>query len=1040
MNENEQTNWGMQAAIAGIAVLAIIILAGTWWTGQSAQRATEEAVRSVSMFYLDELAGRREQVVASNLQENIRNMQVAVNSLTDEDLSDAEHLQAFQVRMKSLFELEKFAFVGENNGNVYTSQGIMGNVSEYPFDPQALTGPEIAVKDLDTPDKRVIIAIPIKPLSFEGDTLIACFMEIDMHLLIEGLSLQSDTNNTTFCNIYTRDGIALTDMILGGLASEDNLLDALKIADYDEGSSYEETEQDFRQGEAGHVSFTYNGITETLDYVPIKGTDWMLTYLIRESVITEQTGTITQEIVTRNLIQTIFTALALLVVFAVMLWQTRRNTRLALEKTAFEAESRVKQEEMEQRLALQEQLLEQEQKRAEQDRMITALASDYRGVYYVDLHTDDCICYQQDSEIPDHPAEGEHFSFKKRFTEYADRFVSEDFREGFLAFIEPASIAEQLKEQPIISYRYLSTHDGDERYEMLRMAGIRESGEDESAHIHAVGVGFVDVDNETRDSMAKNQALSDALAAAEEANKAKTAFLSNMSHEIRTPMNAIIGLDSIALADPDISDRTRDHLAKIGGSARHLLNLINDILDVSRIESGRMTLSNEHFSFSKLLEQINTIISSQCSDRGIDYRCQINGQVDDYYIGDDTKLRQSLINILGNAVKFTPSGGSVTFTVQRTAQFDGRTTLRFTIADTGIGMDKEFIPRIFDTFSQEDSSSTNRYGSTGLGMAITKSIIEMMNGNIEVESEKGVGSTFTVTVTLKDSTITADNDEDAIDARHLSVLVVDDDPVAIEHAELVLETAGIAAESAESGAQAVEKVRLREARRNPYNLILVDWKMPDMDGVETTRQIRAIVGDHSAIIILTAYNWEGILEQAVQAGVDSFLSKPLFASNVLEEFQLALKRKGLTKPGEAERADLAGRRILLAEDMPINAEILKELMRMRDIELEHAENGRIAVDMFAERPAGYYDAVLMDMRMPEMDGLTATAAIRAMDRPDAKTIPIIALTANAFDEDVQQSLQAGLNAHLSKPVEPESLFDTLELLIKNENELTRSDS
>jgi len=285
---------------------------------------------------------------------------------------------------------------------------------------------------------------------------------------------------------------------------------------------------------------------------------------------------------------------------------------------------------------------------------------------------------------------------------------------------------------------------------------------------------------------------------------------------------------------------------------------------------------------------------------------------------------------------------------------------------------------------------------------------------------------------LKDAEgITSDGNLEEIDPQTMSVLIIDDDPVACEHARLVLESVGIASETALSGAQAVETVRLREARNNPFNLILVDWKMPDMDGVETTRQIRTIVGHKSAIIILTAYNWDDVLEEALQAGVDSFLAKPLFASNVIEEFQQALKRRNYNNVGDEARVELAGRRILLAEDMLINAEIMKELMKTREIEVEVAENGRIAVNMFAEHPAGYYDAILMDMRMPEMDGLTATTTIRAMGRDDAKHIPIIALTANAFDEDVQQSLQAGLNAHLSKPVEPDNLFNTLEKFIRD---------
>ncbi|MBR3227960.1 MAG: response regulator, partial [Erysipelotrichaceae bacterium] len=384
--------------------------------------------------------------------------------------------------------------------------------------------------------------------------------------------------------------------------------------------------------------------------------------------------------------------------------------------------------------------------------------------------------------------------------------------------------------------------------------------------------------------------------------------------------------------------------------------------------------------------------------------------------------------ILGNSVKFTPEGGTVSLTIETVARFDGKTTLRLTFEDNGIGMSKEYLPKLFDTFSQEDSSSTSRYGSTGLGMPITKSIVELMNGNIEVESEKGKGTTFTVTLTLLDSDRKTAIEEDGIvHPDDMCVLVIDDDPVACEHAQIVLGQVGIRCEKALSGADGIEMVKLRHARREPYNLIIVDWRMPDLDGVETTRQIRNIVGGETPIIILTSYNWEDIAEEAKEAGVDTFVAKPLFAGTVMDEFRQVFKKKNTRL--EHKTADLKGRRVLLAEDVAVNAEIMMMVLSMREIRVEHALNGKIATEMFADHEPGYYDAILMDMRMPEMDGLEATKVIRAMDRKDAKTIPIIALTANAFDEDVQRSMQAGLNAHLSKPVEPEVLFSTLEGLI-----------
>ena len=874
-----------RVVIFGSIIIVCILVLGTIWTGRSAQEGTDKAVRTVSLLYLNELAGRREQVVENNLQHRITDLRTAVDLMTEEDLSSIEKLQAYQARMKRLYTLEKFAFV-DTQGQIYTALGMQDNIQDYSFDYQTLSEPEVSIFNLHTAEKKAVIAVPVD-IPFDGDTLKVCFMEINMEQMLAGVTMESGQSDTTFCNIYTRNGVALSNTILGGLAVEDNLLDAMKIAEYEQSYSYERFLEDFQEGRKGEVSFTYNGIRETLSYVPVAGTDWQLTYLVRESIISDSISSISQGIVNRSIIQSLLTILVLLAMFAFLIQQIRRNAKLLLDRETVQAQMRGKQEELEHSIALQEKLEQQ------------------------------------------------------------------------------------------------------------------------------------------------SQVLSDALEAAEQANRAKTAFLSNMSHEIRTPMNAIIGLDNIALNDPETPEKTKEYLEKIDASAEHLLNLINDILDMSRIESGRLTLRNEQFSFSAFLEAINTMFSSQSAEKGLDYHCHITGEVEDYYIGDNMKLRQVLINILGNAVKFTPEGGSISLDVEQKAHYDGKSTLCFTVTDTGIGMSEDFLPRIFDAFAQEDSSTTSQYGSSGLGLAITKNIVEMMNGSIDVQSRKGEGSTFTVTVTLADA-IRSETEKDAPQIRpeDMTVLIVDDDPIACEHAKLVLEKAGIASETASSGADAVEMVRLRHARRAPYNLILVDWKMPEMDGVETTRRIRSIIGHESAIIILTAYRWDDILEEAVQAGVDSFIPKPLFANAVLEEFSSSLKKKNMIASGQQMKAELEGRRILLAEDVPINAEIMIMVLQARGMEADLAENGRIAVEKFSGHPAGYYDAILMDMRMPEMDGLDATRAIRAMDREDARQIPVIALTANAFDEDVQRSLQAGLNAHLSKPVQPESLYETLESLIR----------
>ena len=548
----------------------------------------------------------------------------------------------------------------------------------------------------------------------------------------------------------------------------------------------------------------------------------------------------------------------------------------------------------------------------------------------------------------------------------------------------------------IIAYRYLAERNGKEYYEMIRMAGVRHAENREDHIVHAVGLGLTVIDTEMRETMAKNQALGEALEAAEEANKAKTAFLSSVSHEIRTPMNAIIGLDSLALRNESLSDETRDYLEQIGGSARHLLGLINDILDMSRIESGRMVIRKEEFFFRDMLEQINTMVMSQCEEKGLHYECSVIGGVSDYYIGDDMKLKQVLINILSNAIKFTDAPGNVMLTVERTAVYGDHTTLKFCISDTGIGMDKEFIPKIFDTFTQEDSSRNSKYGSTGLGMAITKNIVELMNGTISVESEKGVGTEFTVNITLNNSDHQGLSSY-SLNPKDIRVLVVDDEEIAAEHARIVLDEAGIKADTCCDGPTALHMLEVQHAKHEPYNLVLLDWKMPGMDGVEVAKEIRKKYDKETTVIILTSFNWDEIMEEAIHSGVDSFLAKPLFASNVLDELERIARKNNMSLFKEKKRAELKGRKILMAEDVFVNAEIMKQIILMREAELDHAENGKIVLEMFKNSQIGYYDAILMDVRMPEMDGLEATEAIRALDRPDARTIPIIALTANAFD-------------------------------------------
>ena len=1009
---------GVKETAIGNIIMAIALIVGVIFLGYS-------AVQNISSMFMEELAGRREQFVESKLEDYINSLEFAVELLTTENLSSEKNFQSYQYRLKHVYGLERFAFV-DSNGLIYTSNGIRNDIDLYDFDYKNLSKPEISLKKAEDENKTLIVAIPINNKYYNKKKLVVSFMEITIARLLEGVSLQLDTNSAASCNIYTKDGKSLKSMVLGGLTNDENLFTAMEHATFEDGYTIDKIRADFAAHKQGSTSFTYNGMQETVYYMPVKSTDWMLTYLVRNNVSTEQMSSISEGILERNLIIAVIVLLAIIILFVFFLIQTQRTAKLKMEREVADAENRIKQKKLEDELKLQQKLIDQERKRNEQSYMITAMASDYQSVFYVDLEEDISICYRKNDSVPTPFKKGDKFKFSESFTQYAHKYVAPEYQKKFLEFIDPANIVRRLQKNALIALRYMVIRDGKESYEMLRMAGVRDDENSETLRI--IGVGFSDIDEEMHESLARNQTLIDALKVAEEANKAKTVFLSNMSHEIRTPMNAIIGLDSLALHEENISPKMRDYLEKIGSSAEHLLSLINEILDMSRIESGRMTIRNEEFSFSKLLEQVNTIFNGQCEEKGLKYSCNVGRQLDSYYIGDGIKIRQVLINILGNAVKFTPKGGSINFSIEKTAKFDKNSTLTFKISDTGIGMSKEYLPKLFEPFSQENSGTTNKYGSSGLGLAITKGIVDMMNGKIEVDSEKGKGTTFTITLTLLNSgrsDVIESNDVE-IRPSEMSVLVVDDDDVALQHAKVVLEKSGIAVETAPSGREAVEMVKLRHARCNPYSLVVLDWKMNEMDGVETARQIRAVTSDDTAIIVLTAYNWDDVLDEAHAAGVDSFIAKPILTDNLLDELKDILKKKRQHTAPQKTKAELSGRCILLAEDMEVNAQIMIEILKMRQVTTEHAENGRIAVEMFQKSPIGYYDAILMDMRMPEMDGLEATAAIRKLDRPDAKKIPIIALTANAFDEDVQRSLQAGLNAHLSKPVKPEILFETLE--------------
>ena len=518
-----------------------------------------------------------------------------------------------------------------------------------------------------------------------------------------------------------------------------------------------------------------------------------------------------------------------------------------------------------------------------------------------------------------------------------------------------------------------------------------------------------------------NADLEQALALAKAANSAKSNFLSNMSHDIRTPMNAIIGFATLLARNAENPALVREYVKKITYSGQHLLGLINDVLDMSKIESGKTYLNVEEFSIPEFLEALYTMVIPQTNAKNQSFDMHTKGRLPEVVLGDRLRLNQILLNLLSNAVKYTPVGGSIKLDVEEMEQnVHNHVHVRFIVSDNGFGMSEDFVKIIFDPFSREDTSAVREIQGTGLGMAITKNIVDLMGGTISVESKKGEGSTFYVELELA---VAEKMDDEGFWKRHniTRALVVDDEEdICLNVKELMSDT-GVEISYALSGHRAVEMVNEACDSHKDFNVVLLDWKMPDMDGMETAKQIRAKVGDKIPILVLTSYNFEEIEEKAKSAGIDFFLPKPFFMSSFRRAIEKVNGERAESEASAKKDISLEGLTILAAEDNEINAEIISELLEDEGVKCEIAHNGREALEKFTGSEKGYYDLILMDVQMPVMNGYEATRAIRASGHPEAKTIPILAMTANAFDDDVKMALDSGMNAHMAKPVDIEKL-------------------
>ncbi len=506
-------------------------------------------------------------------------------------------------------------------------------------------------------------------------------------------------------------------------------------------------------------------------------------------------------------------------------------------------------------------------------------------------------------------------------------------------------------------------------------------------------------------------------------NRHKSAFLANMSHEIRTPMNAIIGMTTIGKS-AGTTERKDYCLAKIEDASNHLLGVINDILDMSKIEADKFELTPEEFDLEKMLRRVVNVVNFRIDEKHQKLSVHIDSSIPRMLIGDDQRIAQVITNLLGNAIKFTPENGSITLTARLAGKGNDICTLQISVSDTGIGIPPEQQEKIFNSFEQAESSTTRKYGGTGLGLAISKRIVEMMGGSIWVQSEQGKGSTFIFTIQVLRST----NEKLAllspdINLSNLRVLTVDDDSDILTYFLEIMQGFGIMCDVAISGEKALELID----HNGGYHIYFIDWKMPDMDGIQLAREIKSRVSEHPIVIMISAAEWSAIADKAKSAGVDKFLSKPLFPSSIAEVINecLGVSKKQAEKSKSGDFTGIfAGRRILLVEDVEINREIVLALLEPTKLEIDCAENGAQAVRMFGEAPRKY-EMIFMDIQMPEMDGYEATRKIRSLDAQEAKTIPIVAMTANVFREDIERCLDAGMNSHVGKPVDFDEVLNSL---------------